>query len=112
MDASREDGKVLRGKLRVAKKQIAELEIANEHLRQFSHQQEEAARQRATKLAEANNALGQTVDILSNETSLDRALGHVLKVTSTFMGSFLSAWWLCNGNTTSHLREEGSQAVH
>jgi signal transduction histidine kinase len=99
-----EDGKVLREKIRKTKKRMAELEKQNEQFRQISREQEETARQRAMKLAEANNALRQTVEILSDETSLDHALGHVLKVTSTFMVSSLSALWLFNGNNTSHLR--------
>jgi len=99
-----EDRKIFREKIRNAEKRIAELQTANEQLHKLSKEQEEAARQRAIKLAEANNALRQTVDILAHETRLDHALGHVLKVTSTFMGSSLSALWLCNGNNTSHLR--------
>jgi signal transduction histidine kinase len=101
--SSPENITVLRKKLQNAEKRIMELDQANEQLQKLSQEQEEVARQRAMRLAEANKALRQTVDILAQETKLDPALGHILKVTSNFMGSPLSALWLCDGKNGSQL---------
>ncbi|MBW4470261.1 MAG: GAF domain-containing protein [Stenomitos rutilans HA7619-LM2] len=48
---------------------------------------------RSTGLANANDALKQTVDVLATETDFDRFLGHVLKVIAQQLDAPLTEYW-------------------
>ncbi len=64
----------------------------------ISREQEKAASERAAQLAKANTTLKKTLDVLATEPELDRALGHVLRVTTEQLGSSSAALWLFNSN--------------
>jgi PAS domain S-box-containing protein len=66
---------------------ITDLRIAQQALLQ-------AEQQRAAQLVKANITLKKTLDVLATEPQLDRALGHVLQVTSEQIGSSSAALWL------------------
>jgi two-component system, NarL family, nitrate/nitrite sensor histidine kinase NarX len=54
----------------------------------------QAEQNRGAQLAKANITLKKTLDVLATEPQLDRALGHVLQVTTEQIGSSSAALWL------------------
>lgn len=53
-----------------------------------------AEQARSSQLKKVNQVLKQTLDVLATETDFDRALGHVLQVSSEQLESSSSALWL------------------
>lgn len=53
----------------------------------------QAEQQRVAELAKANDALKQSLDSLASEPSLDKFLGHVLKVVAEQMDAPLTEYW-------------------
>ncbi len=62
--------------------------------RNFQLAKSDEQQNRAAELARANQALKQTLDILATEIEIDRVLGHVLSVTTQFLGGSASTLWL------------------
>ncbi len=53
-----------------------------------------AEQERSSQLKKVNEVLKKTLDVLATESELDRALGHVLQVSSEQLESSSSALWL------------------
>jgi len=60
---------------------------------------EQAEHTRYAQLIRANVTLKKTLDVLATDADLDRALGHVLQVTSEQLGAASSAFWRYNLET-------------